>query len=158
MNLSRHLASSTARYFKKLSLQLHTAYNLNLQGSSGRDGCCAQTTQISKFDLCTAYRAYLVDNVAGWTISSKHLVHEHYGGHFTLLMFDRQLGRQLQCCVRVSHNTGVVNIGGGCVLPPLFEGGGGGMCSSKFDGELKSEHGGAWGELKMLSKNTCKGV
>ena len=33
--------------------------------------------------------------------------------------------------------------------------------SSKFDGEgggLKSKHRGAWGELKMLSKNTCEGV
>ena len=25
-------------------------------------------------------------------------------------------------------------------------------------GGLKSKHGGAWGELKMLSKNTCEGV
>ena len=32
---------------------------------------------------------YLADKVAGWAISSKHLVHEHYGGHFTFLMFDR---------------------------------------------------------------------
>ena len=31
--------------------------------------------------------------------------------------------------------------------------------SSKFDGGgLESKHGGAWGELKMLSKNTCEGV
>ena len=31
----------------------HTAYNLNLQGSSGRDGCCVRAAQISKSDLCT---------------------------------------------------------------------------------------------------------
>ena len=33
--------------------------------------------------------------------------------------------------------------------------------SSKFDGGgggLKSKHGGAWGQLKMLSKNTYEGV
>ena len=35
----------------------------------------------------------------------------------------------------------------------------GGGCSSKFDGGgLNSIHGGAWGGLKMLSKNTCDGV
>ena len=38
-------------------------------------------------------------------------------------------------------------------------GGRGGGGSSKFDGgALKSKHGGAWGELKKPSKNTCKGV
>ena len=39
-------------------------------------------------------------------------------------------------------------------MPPI----GGG--SSKFDGRGRSSQnmGGAWGELKMLSKNTCKGV
>ena len=36
--------------------------------------------------------------------------------------------------------TGVSNMGG----------------SSKFDGGLKSKHGGAWGELKMLSKIPVK--
>ena len=30
--------------------------------------------------------------------------------------------------------------------------------SSKFDGGLKAKHGGAWGELKIPSKNTCEGV
>ena len=35
---------------------------------------------------------------------------------------------------------------GDCAPPPI---GGGG---------LKSIHGGAWGGLKMLSKNTCEGV
>ena len=40
--------------------------------------------------------------------------------------------------------TGVENIEGGS--------------SSKFDGGLRSIHGGIMGELKMLSKNTCHGV
>ena len=40
----------------------------------------------------------------------------------------------------------------GELCPPDWGGGG----SSKFEGGLKSIHGGAWGELKMLSKNTCE--
>ena len=49
------------------------------------------------------------------------------------------------------HNTGVVNIGRGCALPPLF--GGGGAPQSLMGSLIKSKHGGAWGELKLLSKN-----
>ena len=73
--------------------------------------------------------------MADWTISSKHLVHEHYGGHFTFLMFDRQLASQLHCCVRVSHRTGVMNIGE-TVFPPNYSGA---RWSSKFDGGLNSK-------------------
>ena len=49
-----------------------------------------------------------------------------------------------------SVSTGVVNTGG-LRPPPLGMGGGG--SSSKFDGvDLSQNIGGAWGELKMLSK------
>ena len=49
--------------------------------------------------ICTLHTAYLADKikvmvkvevkVAGWVISSKHLVLEKYGDHFTFLLFDR---------------------------------------------------------------------
>ena len=35
---------------------------------------------------------------------------------------------------------------------------GGGGALQNLMGGLKSIHGGAWGGLKMLSKNTCEGV
>ena len=48
--------------------------------------------------ICTLHTAYLADKVkvamkvevkmAGW-VSSKHLVLEKYGDHFTFLLFDR---------------------------------------------------------------------
>ena len=41
--------------------------------------------------ICALHTAYLADKVKGWTISSKHRVHEQYGSHFTFLLFDRQL-------------------------------------------------------------------
>ena len=112
--------------------QLHAAYNLNLQGSSGRDGCCAQAAQISKFDLSTAYSmsipTILANKVADWAIiSSKHLVHEHYGDHFTFLLFmtGSQLASQLLHCVRFSHR---YCEHGGRLCPPPPRG-----CSLKFD-------------------------
>ena len=53
----------------------------------------------------------------------------------------------LDSCCKAGFPTGVANIGGG-----------GGLCLKIYEGSLSQNMGGAWGELKMLSKNTCGGV
>ena len=72
----------------------------------------------------------------------------------------RGVERRLYVTWEEAVNMGL-NMGGGCGMcpPPCnYSADQGGRHSSKFDGGLNMGARGAWGELKMLSKNNCEGV